>query len=188
MRAKILMLVMLMSFSAVLMAQTTEVVPKKEGKTQRGAGMNEMRGPRANEMRAAHMNKMKGAANGLNLTKEQKEAFKKSMMATHKQLQPLRNELGEAEAHQRTLTMAEKPEIGAINKNIEKIGAIKIEMAKIQAKSRLEMRAQLTDEQRLKAELFRAKMKPGQGEMGRDKMHKKMMKGKGPRGERPGMR
>ena len=187
MRAKILMLVMLMSLSAVLMAQTTEVVPKKQGKTQRGAGMNEMREPRANDMRSAHMDKMKGAANGLNLTKEQREAFKKSMMATHKQLQPLRNELGEAEAHQRTLAMAEKPEIGAINKNIEKIGAIKIEMAKILAKSRLEMRAQLTDEQRLKAELFRAKMKPGQGEM-RDKMHKKMMKGKGPRGERPGPR
>ena len=115
------------------------------------------------------------ALRGLNLTDAQKEAFKQSMLATHKLLQPLRNELGEAEAHQRTLTTAEKADFGAINKNIEKIGAIKIEMAKILTKSRLDIRAQLTEEQKIKFDLFKAKHRWGKGFKG--------MKGaKGPKG------
>ena len=79
---------------------------------------------------------------------------------------PLRNELGEAEAHQKTLLSAEKPDLGAINKNIEKIGGIRIEMAEVQTKHRLEMRAQLTDEQRLKLELFKGKLKQARGHFG----------------------
>ena len=81
------------------------------------------------------------------------------MMATQKQLQPLRNALGEAEAHQKTLVTAEKPDFGAINKNIEKIGGIRVEMAKIQTKNRLDLRAQLTDEQKLKFDLFKHGMR-----------------------------
>jgi Spy/CpxP family protein refolding chaperone len=150
MKAKILMVVMLMSLSAVLMAQTTGVAPKRMGMPERRPAMKEMRGP----------------ANGLNLTNEQKEAFKQNMLALQKQLQPLRNELREAMAHQKTLTTAEKPDLGAINKNIEKIGAMRIEIAKIQTKHRLEMRAQLTDEQRLKFDLFKGKMKQGKRQNG----------------------
>ncbi|MCL4483354.1 MAG: Spy/CpxP family protein refolding chaperone [Bacteroidetes bacterium] len=146
MKAKILMVVMLMSLSTVLMAQTSRVTPKRMGMP-------------ANR----HMNAMRGArpANGLNLTNEQKEAFKQGMLSLQKQLQPLRNEIGEAEAHQKTLVTAEKPDMGAIDKNIEKIGALRIEMAKIQTKHRLEMRAQLTEEQRQKFDLFRGKMRQG---------------------------
>jgi Spy/CpxP family protein refolding chaperone len=77
-------------------------------------------------------------------------------------VQPLRNELGEAEAHQKTLMTTEKPDLAAINKNIEKIGAIKIEMAKIHAKNRLDMRAQLTDEQRVKFDMQREKRSRGE--------------------------
>ena len=61
----------------------------------------------------------------------------------------------------KTLTTAEKPDFAAINKNIDKIGAVRIEMVKIQTKHRLEMRAQLTDEQKLKFDLFKGKMKQG---------------------------
>ena len=57
--------------------------------------------------------------------------------------------------------MAEKPDFGAINKNLEKIGDLRVEMAKIETKHRLEMRVQLTDEQRLKFDLFKGKMKQG---------------------------
>jgi Spy/CpxP family protein refolding chaperone len=108
----------------------------------------------------------RGPGNGLNLTDAQKEAFKQSMLATQKQIQPIRNELGEANARQKTLTTAEKPDLNAINKNIEKIGALKVEMAKIQAKHRLEMRAQLTDEQRLKFDAHKGKMMQGKGQRG----------------------
>lgn len=103
-------------------------------------------------------NNQVGPKNGLNLTDAQKEALKQSMMDTQKQIQPLRNELGEAKAHQKTLMTAEKPDMDAINKNIEKMGDIKVEIEKIQASQRLKMRAQLTDEQRLKFDNHRDRM------------------------------
>lgn len=136
MKTKILMLVVLMSMSVVMFAQPNNRGGKKSFiERDKVLLMNDgQRGPGV----------------GLNLTVEQKEAFRKSMLEVQKQLQPIRNELGEATARQKTLTTTEKPDLGAINKNIEKIGALKVEMAKIQAKHRLEMRAQLTDEQRLK--------------------------------------
>lgn len=152
MKTKILMLVVLFSMSAVLVAQPVDLGGKKSFRGQD---------------RALLMDKgQRGPANGLNLTDAQKEAFKQSMLAVQKQLQPLRNELGEAQAHQKTLTTAEKPDLNAINKNIEKIGALKIEMAKIQAKHRLEMRSQLTDEQRLKFDHFKGKMMQERGHKG----------------------
>jgi Spy/CpxP family protein refolding chaperone len=159
MKAKILVIVLLMSLSAVLIAQTTENGPKKAFRGQ----------PR--EMRMN--NGERGPAQGLNLTDVQKEAFKQSMLTIQKQLLPLRNQLGEAEAHQKTLVTAEKPDLALINKNIEKIGAIKIEIAKIQTKNHLEMRSQLTDEQRLKFDLFAGKMLQQKG--GKAMMHKMQM-------------
>lgn len=156
MKAKILMLVVLMSMSAVLVAQPAGRGSKK---------------PFIERDKVLLMNEgQRGPGEGLNLTDEQKEAFKKSMLEVQKQLQPIRNELGEAEARQKTLTTAEKPDLGAINKNIEKIGALKIEMAKIQAKHHLEMRAQLTDEQRLKFDMFKHQMRDGK-RMNRNPKH-----------------
>jgi len=151
MRTKIFMVVMLMSLSTILIAQTAETGAKK------------FRGMQCPGMQ---MNQMHKGMQGLNLTDAQKETFKASMLATQKQLQPLKNELGEAEAHQKTLMTAEKPDFGAINKNIEKIGGIRVEMAKIQTKHRLDMRAQLTDEQRLKFDLFKHGMKQGKDPKG----------------------
>jgi len=151
MKAKLFMVVMLMSLSAVLVAQVDDNVPSK---FQKRPGKD------------VQMHELKGAIHGLNLTDAQKESFKASTIAIQKQLQPLRNELGEAEAHQKTLETAEKPDFNAINKNIEKIGGLRIEMAKIQTKHRLEMRAQLTDEQKLKFDLFKENMKHGKGPKG----------------------
>lgn len=151
MKTKILMFVMLMGISAILVAQPTENAPKKfNGKMAQGIKAREGRGP----------------AQGLNLTDVQKASFKSGMMAVQKQLLPLKNELGELEAHQKSLVMTEKPDQGAINKNIEKIGALRVEMAKIQTKHHLEMRAQLTDEQRLKFNLMKGKMKDRKGPKG----------------------
>jgi len=152
MRAKILVIVLLMSLSAVLVAQTNESGRKNANRApQKEMRMNGGQG---------------GPMRGLNLTDAQKEAFRKSMLDIQKQLQPLRNELGEAEAHQKTLVTAEKPDMAAINKNIEKIGAFRIEMAKIEVKHRLDMRAQLSDEQRLKFDLMKGKMRRDRGAKG----------------------
>lgn len=152
MKTKILMLVVLLSMSVAMFAQSIDRGGKK---------------PFIERDKTLLMNEgQRGRGEGLNLTDAQKEAFKKSMLEVQKQLQPIRNELGEAEARQKTLTTAEKPDLGAINKNIEKIGALKIEMAKIQAKHRLEMRAQLTDEQRLKFDAHKGKMMQNRGPKG----------------------
>ena len=185
MKAKILMLAMLMSLSAIVSAQTSELVPKKQEIQQKEAEMQRKKTEMqkkafAMQKKAAAMQRMQGTANGLNLTEAQKTSFKQGMIALQKQMQPLRNLLGEAEAHQKTLITAEKPDLGAINKNIEKIGDLRVQMAKIQAKQRLEMRALLTDEQRLKFDLFRDNMKNGKGPKG-------MKDGKGPNRMHPGM-
>lgn len=151
MKAKILILAVLMSVSAVLVAQPVN-----------RSGMNPVRPDHSLLMDGGQ----RGHGNGLNLTDAQKEAFKKSMLALQKQLQPVRNELGEVEAHQKSLTMVDKPDMTAINKNLEKIGSLKVEMAKIMTKHHLEMRAQLTDEQRLKFDVFKHQMKEGKGMKG----------------------
>jgi len=143
MRTRILMIVLLMGISAVLVAQPEGVAPKKAQK--QGQGMQ----------KGMQRDRMHQGMQALNLTDAQKESFKKNMLATQKQLLPLRNELGEAEARQRTLNSAEKPDFGAINKNIDKVAGIRAEMAKIQTKNHLEMRAQLTDEQRLKFDMMK---------------------------------
>ncbi len=160
MKTKVLMLVVLMGFTTLVMAQPSENGSKK---SVRGSG---------HEMR---MNDQRGPGEGLDLTDAQKEVFKQSRLAMQKQLQPIRNEIGEAEARQKTLTTVDKPDMAAINKNIEKMGSMKTEMAKIQAKHRIEMRAQLTDEQRIKFDLYQSKMKPGKGPEGMK--HGERMKG-----------
>ena len=146
MKTRILALAVMMGLATGLMAKPNE---KRDERAASGAN---------HEMQ---MNKKEGPQNALNLTDAQKEAFKKSRLALEKQLQPVRNELGEAEARQRTLTTTDKPDMDAINKNIEKMGALKTEMAKIQAKHHLEIRAQLTDEQRLKFDMFKHRQKEG---------------------------
>jgi Spy/CpxP family protein refolding chaperone len=210
MKTKILMVVMLLGLSASLMAQSTEVVPKQQGtsdqvkmtkekmdafQAQRSARLNELKS-RMGAQRG-QMNGRMGAAMGLNLTDEQKKAFKESALALRKQIKPLKNELGEAVAHQKTLMDAEKSDLGAINKNIEKIAALKVDMAKAMVKFRLEMRSKLTEEQRAKLEMMRAKMQHGKGmKQGKEKrgmnQGRKMRPGQspqgmGPRGMGPGM-
>jgi Spy/CpxP family protein refolding chaperone len=151
MKTKVLMLAVFMGLTTVLAAQPDE---KGEGKSRRGSNP---------EMR---MDEQRGHENALDLTDAQKEAFKQSMLAMQKQLQPIRNELGEARAHQKTLTSVEKPDMNAINKNIEKMGSLQTEMAKIQTKYHLEMRAQLNDEQRLKFDRFDHRKRNGNGPEG----------------------
>lgn len=156
MKTKILMLAVLFGLTTVVIAQPKE---KEQGKSFQGP---------EHEMR---MDDRKGGLeNGLNLTDTQKEAFKQSRLAMQKQLQPIQNELGEAEAHKKTLMSAEKPDLAAINKNIEKIGGLKVEMEKIRTKNHLDMRAQLTEEQRLKFDAAKGHRRGGAGMKGHERM------------------
>ena len=141
----------MVGLSTVLTAQTQESKPAlKKGLKVKGMPLPQQQRP------LLHL---------LNLTDVQKEAFKKSTLDMHKKMQPLRNELGEAEARQKTLMTAAKPELKAIHKNIERIGELKVEIAKIAAAQRLEMRSLLTDEQRMKLDMFKERENNGRGRM-----------------------
>lgn len=153
MKAKILMFVILLSMSAALIAQPVNSGEKKQVWEPDRVLLDENRS---------------GPMDRLNLTDEQKESFKQGMMSLQKELKPLRNELGELNARQKTLESADQPDFKSINKNLDKIGELKTEMAKIQVKNRLEMRAQLTDEQRMKFDMVKRKIKHMRGNMNRE--------------------
>jgi len=153
MKARVIILVVFMSISAITIAQPQPDAMRK---------MKAMREQREN----VGMERAERPMNGLNLTDAQKETFKQGMMAMQQQMKPLKNELGEVMAHQRTLNSADKPDFKAIDKNLEKAGQIKTEMAKIQTKHHLEMRAQLTPEQQMKFSMFKSKMMQNNGKKG----------------------
>lgn len=117
------------------------------------------RGEMPNHRKAMMMKKHNmGQKNHQNfLTEEQKEKGKELRLETAKMLKPLKNELNELNAHQRTLTTADKADIKAINSNIDKISAVKTKMAKIQAAQHQEFRAMLTEEQLVKFDMMKQK-------------------------------
>lgn len=95
------------------------------------------------------------------LTEEQKASMQKMRLETAGKIRPLKNELRELEARQQTLSTSEKPDLPAIDKNIEKISQVKAEMAKIMARQRIEFRSMLTEEQLLKMELRNERIHKG---------------------------
>jgi Spy/CpxP family protein refolding chaperone len=90
-------------------------------------------------------------------TEEQQEAMKELRLETAKEIKPLRNKLNELEARQKTLTTADEADLKAINKNIEEMGEVKTEIAKIQAKQHQDIRSLLTEEQLLSFDSSRGK-------------------------------
>jgi Spy/CpxP family protein refolding chaperone len=88
-------------------------------------------------------------------TAEQKEAIKEIRLDIAKQLKPLRNELNELNARQKTLSTATDADLDAIYANIEKIYKIKTEIAKLNAKQHQEIRSLLTEKQLLQFDSHR---------------------------------
>jgi len=84
------------------------------------------------------------------LTKEQAESFKTIRMDCMKEIQPLKDQLKELKLHGKTLMNSDKPDINAVYANIDKISSLENKIAKILAKSKIEMNKQLTSEQKLK--------------------------------------
>ena len=83
------------------------------------------------------------------LTEEQETKLKEIRVEFGKEVLPLQNQMKEAEAKLRTLTTVENTDINAIDKQIEKIGDIRVQMEKKQARMEQEIRKLLTEEQRL---------------------------------------
>ena len=97
-------------------------------------------------------------------TVEQREAVKAIRMKTFKELKPLKDKLREMMAHHESLVTAEKADLNAINASIDKMSETKTAIAKIMAREHQEIRALLSEEQRIRFD----QMKPGRPErMGR---------------------
>lgn len=90
-------------------------------------------------------------------TEEQKETMQSLRLETAKKVKPFKNELRELAAHQKTLTTADKADLKAINKNIEKISDAKTEIAKIMAAQHQKVRSLLSEEQLLKFDIMKKK-------------------------------
>ncbi|HKI89074.1 MAG TPA: Spy/CpxP family protein refolding chaperone [Draconibacterium sp.] len=113
------------------------------------------------------------------LTDDQKEAMKKIRMETAKEIKPLKNQLRELQAHQQTLATADNADLKAIYKNIDKMSEVKTEMAKILAKQRLDFRSLLTDEQRLKMDQRRDRIRRGERPFMKNRMENRNKPGYG---------
>ena len=99
------------------------------------------------------------------LTEEQKATIQEIRLNGYKQCKPLRDELRELMAHQRTLTTADNPDMKAINANIDKMSDVKNQLAKAMTKQRVDIRAQLTEEQKMQFD--KMKMHTGFGKGGK---------------------
>src|ERR1035437_6857741 len=79
--------------------------------------------------------------NGIpNLTDEQKAKIKDLHVAHYKETKPLRNQLGELKAKQKTLATADNPDMKAINANIDEITKVMNQLMKSKAAFRQQVR------------------------------------------------
>lgn len=101
-----------------------------------------------------------------NLTEDQKTKIKSLQLTHFKEIRPLKNQLGELKAKERTLTSVDKPDMKAINANIDEITKVQNEIMKARESHHQQIRALLTDEQRVYFDMHGMKM---MNHMGKDK-------------------
>jgi len=85
----------------------------------------------------------------LNLSDEQKTQLKELRLEHYKAMKPLKNEMIELKAKERTLMSADDTNMKALNKVIDDQTALMNKMKKIQAENRIEGKKVLTEEQQL---------------------------------------
>lgn len=83
------------------------------------------------------------------LTDDQMKKIKALHTGMLKQINPIKAEMREKQAHLNTLSIAEKPDMVSINKTIDEISTLKSKMMKVHAKYRQDFRALLTSDQRV---------------------------------------
>ncbi|MEI6694812.1 MAG: hypothetical protein WCO13_01985 [Bacteroidota bacterium] len=84
-----------------------------------------------------------------NLTKEQSESIHKLQINVAQAKFPLENNVKEKEARLHTISTVKVPDMQAIEKQIDEIAAVKVQLAKLQAAHDQDIRKLLDDEQRL---------------------------------------
>ena len=83
------------------------------------------------------------------LTDDQKSKLKELKLAHYKEVQPLRNQLGELKAKKHSLATVEKVDLKAIDANIDEITKLQNQLMKARAANIQKIRALLNDEQRM---------------------------------------
>lgn len=83
------------------------------------------------------------------LTEDQKAKIKDLRIAFMKEIQPIHNQMGELKAKQKSLTSVDKPDMKAINSNIDEITKLQNQLMKATVNHRMQVRNLLTDEQKL---------------------------------------
>ena len=102
----------------------------------------------------------------LNLSDEQKEELKTLRLKHYKEIKPLRAEMGELQARQRTLMSQEEVDVKSVNKLIDEKTSLTNEMQKKKVNHQLAFREILTDEQQMMLDQKRmlgGKRKAGRG-------------------------
>jgi len=97
------------------------------------------------------------------ITEDQKTKIKTLRTESMKQMLPLKNELAELKAHQRTLCTAKDVDTKAINSQIDKRVVVKAKMMKLKSKTHQDVRAILTDDQRVFFDTHHKMGKKGHG-------------------------
>jgi Spy/CpxP family protein refolding chaperone len=83
------------------------------------------------------------------ITEEQKEQIKEIKTDHMKEVLPIRNQIDEKQAQLKTLSTADKVDMPKVNKTIEEIGELKVNIAKKRAAHRQGIRNALTEDQRV---------------------------------------
>lgn len=128
-------------------------------------------------------------ANIPNLTDEQQKKIDALTIPHRKEMQTLRAQMKEKQAHLETLTIADNADMTAINKTIDEISVLKTTMMKKREAHKQEIRKILNDEQRLFFDSHAGKHGDGKGmRHGQGMQHQKCQNpkcdGKGPNQQR----
>jgi Spy/CpxP family protein refolding chaperone len=83
----------------------------------------------------------------LDLTEEQQEQMQALRLEHYKTMKPLRNEMGELKARERTLLSADEPDMKAVYKVIDDQTGLRNKMRKLQVEHRVSVKKLLTEEQ-----------------------------------------
>jgi Spy/CpxP family protein refolding chaperone len=118
----------------------------------------------ANQLMAQQGNNMQKGPKGQginckipDLTEAQQKKIEELRLDHQKNMLQFKNQLAEKETHLQTLRTADKADMAAINKTIDEIGAIKIQMMKERENHLQLVRAQLTESQKIQFDLHQAK-------------------------------
>ncbi len=145
---------LVMVFSMSLILSTNDLLAQRNaGRNFRGQDQAGFKGNRMSQQRNARSvqraDRIRRTPRIPNLTDEQKKQIKELRMKNAKELLPLKNQLAEKKARLRTLSTVDQVKMNEIEKVIDEIGSINVQIMKKNAAQQQNFRKLLTEEQRI---------------------------------------